>query len=117
MRRACHELGKAIDKIKESLYVDDIITGEVTEEKVKKIKKTSEKILGEACIELHKWGSNAKQLEETQEEHSSKLLYVKLEFRTRATGCKILGIPWDNLKDTFEVDLDIPVNKQSKRVC
>ena len=67
------EVGKTIDEIKESLYVDDIVTGEVTVEKVKKIKKTSEKIFGEACIKLHKWHSNAKELEETQEEHSSEL--------------------------------------------
>ena len=68
------EVGKTIDEIKESLYVDDIVTGEVTVEKVKKIKKTSEKIFGEACIQLHKWHSNAKELEETQGEHSSELL-------------------------------------------
>ena len=26
-----------------------------------------------------------------------------------------LGIPWDKSKDTFGVDLDIPVKEQSKR--
>ena len=53
------EMGKAINKIKESLYKYDIVTGEITVEKFKKIKKTSEKIFGEACIELPKWHSNA----------------------------------------------------------
>ena len=95
--------------------MDDIVTGEVTVEKVKKIKKTSEKIFGEECIELYKWHSNAKELEETQEEHSSELSYAKQEFGTRSTDCKILGIPWDKSKDTFGVDLHIPVKKQSKR--
>ena len=73
--------------------MDDIVTGEVTVKKVKKIKKKSEKIFGEACIELHEWHSNAKELEETQEEHSSELSYAKQEFGTRATDCKILGVP------------------------
>ena len=109
------ELRKTIDEIKESFYVDDIVTGEVIVEKVKKIKKTSEKISGEACIELHKWHSNAKELEETQIEHSSELSYAKQEFETRATDCKILGIPWDKSKDTLGVDPDIPVKEQSKR--
>ena len=38
------ELLKTIDKIKENLYKHDIVTGEITVEKFKKIKKTSEKI-------------------------------------------------------------------------
>ena len=109
------ELGETIDEIKGSLYVDDIVTGEVTVEKVKKIKETSEKIFGEACIELHKWHSNAEELEETQEEHLSELSYVKQEFGTRANDCKILGISWDKSKDTIGVDLNIPVKEQSKR--
>ena len=71
------ELGETIYEIKESLYVNDIVTGEVTVEKVKKIKGTSEKIFGGACIELHKWHSNAKELEEIQEDHLSKLSYAK----------------------------------------
>ena len=109
------ELRKTIDEIKESFYVDDIVTGEVIVEKVKKIKKISEKISGEACIELHKWHSNAKELEETQKERSSELSYAKQELGTRATDCKILGIPWDKSKDTLGVDPDIPVKEQSKR--
>ena len=82
------ERGQTINKIKESLYVDDIVTGQVTVEKVKKIKKTSEKLFREAYIELRKWHINAKELEETQEEHSSELSYAKQEFRTRATDGK-----------------------------
>ena len=109
------ELGESIDEINESLYVDEIVTGEVTVEKVKKIKKISEKIFGEACIELHKWHSNAEELEETQEEHLSELSYAKQEFGTRANDCKILGIFWDKSKDTIGVDLNIPVKEQSKR--
>ena len=95
------ELGETIDEIKESLYVDDIVTGEVTVEKVKKIKDTSEKIFGEACIELHKWHSNTKKLEETEEDHLSELSYAKQEFGNRATDCKILGMPWDKSKDAI----------------
>ena len=95
--------------------MDDIVTGQVTVEKVKKIKKTSEKLFREAYMELRKWHINAKELEETQEEHSSELSYAKQEFGTRSTDCKILGIPWDKSKDTFGVDLDIPVKEQSKR--
>ena len=56
------ELRKTIDRIEERLYVDDIVTTEVTVEKVKKIKKT-ENIFGEAGLELHKCHSNAKEPE------------------------------------------------------
>ena len=109
------EQGKTIDEIEKSLYVDDIVTGEVTVEKVKKIKRTLEKVFGQAGIELRKWHKNAKELEETQEEYSSELSYAKQKLGTRATDCKILGIFWDKSKDTCEVDLDITVREQSKR--
>ena len=56
------ELDKTIDEIEESLFVDDIVTGELTVKKLKKIKET-EKNFGKAGIELHKWHSNAKKLE------------------------------------------------------
>ena len=56
------ELDKTIDEIEESLFVDDIVTGELTVKKLKKIKET-EKIFGKAGIELHKRHSNAKKLE------------------------------------------------------
>ena len=56
------ELDKTIDEIEESLFVDDIVTGELTVKKLKKIKET-EKKFGKAGIELHKWHSNAKKLE------------------------------------------------------
>ena len=79
------ELGKTTEDIEESLHVDGIVTGEVTVEKVKKIKKTSEELFGEAGIELHKWHSNTKKLEETQKEHSSELSYAKQEFENRPT--------------------------------
>ena len=95
--------------------MDGIVTGEVTVKKVKKIKKTSGKIFRKPCTELHKWHLNAKELDETEEEHLSELLYAKQEFETRANDCKILGIPWGKSKDTIGVYLDIPVEEQSKR--
>ena len=70
------ELRKTIDGIEERLYVDDIVTTEVTVEKVKKIKKT-ENIFGEAGLELHKCHSNAKEPEKTEEEHPSELSYTR----------------------------------------
>ena len=108
------KLRQTINKIEKSLYVDDFVTGEVNTEKVKKIRETSEKIFREADIELHKWHSNAKELVQTQEEHSSKLSHTKQKFETCPTDCKILGITWDKSKDTFGVNFDIPVNNSQK---
>ena len=56
------ELDKTIDEIEESLFVDDIVTGELTVKKLKEIKET-EKNFGKAGIELNKRHSNAKKLE------------------------------------------------------
>lgn len=48
----------AVEEIKKSLYVDDVITGGETTEKVCKLKESAVTVFGEARLELHKWHSN-----------------------------------------------------------
>ena len=47
-----------VEEIKKSLYVDDVITGGETTDKVRKLKETAVAVFGEAKFELHKWHSN-----------------------------------------------------------
>ena len=48
----------AVEEIKKSLYVDDVITGGETTAKVHKLKELAVTAFGEAQFELHKWHSN-----------------------------------------------------------
>ena len=47
-----------VEKIKQKLYVDDMINGEETPPKAMHLKETAKTIFGEANFELHKWHSN-----------------------------------------------------------
>ena len=57
----------AVEEIKKSLYVDDVITGGETTEKVHKLKESAVAVFGEAQFELHKWHSNEPELEASGE--------------------------------------------------
>jgi hypothetical protein len=45
--------------VKNNFYVDDLVTGADTKEKVEDIKKKTEDSLGKFKIKLHKWKTNA----------------------------------------------------------
>ena len=58
---------KEVEEIKRSLYVDDVITGGETKDRVHKLKETAVAVFGEAQFELHKWHSNKPDLETNEE--------------------------------------------------
>ena len=53
-----------IEEIEESLYVDDLITGDATIEEVQKVKEAAIRAFGDAKFKLHKWHSNIKELDD-----------------------------------------------------
>ena len=58
------EYSEVVAEIKESLYVDDILTGGSTVEQVQTLKSSAIVIFDRADFALHKWYSNEKSLEE-----------------------------------------------------
>ena len=58
-----HEALEAVEALKKSLYVDDIISGGNTVEEAKQRKSEATHILGDATFSLHKWASNASELD------------------------------------------------------
>jgi len=97
-----------VNEIEKSLYVDDLINGGPTVEAAKQVKETSTEVFAQAGFTLHKWHSNAAELDalsanqisETQETYAKQQLGVP----QREKGA-FRGVPWDKEKDTIEVKL------------
>ena len=119
------EMYKEVDpnfasKLIESFYVDDLVTGcKNIDEAFTLYQKASER-LKEGGFRLRKWKTNSIELAEMIEKGESETLETKHleEFdessyakETLGKGssiggkCKILGMSWDNEKDTLEFDL------------
>ena len=75
-----------IEEIEESLYVDDLITGDATIEEVQKVKETAVRVFGEAKFKLRQWHSNVKELDD-----------------------------WNKVKDTFGVNFHVPHQPTTKK--
>ena len=54
------EFPKEVAEIRDSLYVDDLLTGGCMVEEVQQLKETAIKIFDRAKFTLHKWHSNLK---------------------------------------------------------
>ncbi|XP_074629800.1 uncharacterized protein LOC141887949 [Acropora palmata] len=95
-----------VNEIEKSLYVDDLINGGPTVEAAKQVKETSTEVFAQGGFTLHKWHSNATELDamsanqvsETQETYAKQQLGAP----QRGKGA-LLGVPWDKEKDTIEV--------------
>lgn len=67
----------AVEEIRKSLYVDNVITGGETADKVHKLKESAIAVFGEAEFELHTWHSNEPELEAGAEPEDGKQSYAK----------------------------------------
>ena len=98
---------KEVDEILKSLYVEDLITGGETTKEVCHLKNTAVAIFGEAGFELHKWHSNEQTLESEangeQEDEKEDESHAKEQLGVKPGETKMLGLPWDKLKDTMAV--------------
>ena len=98
----------AVEEIKKSLYVDDVITsGEMTE-KVRKLKESAVAVFEEAQFELHKWHSSG-------EPEDGKQSYVKEQLVVKPGETKMLGLPWNKTEDTIIITFRGPSPEVSKR--
>ena len=84
---------ETVKALKDDTYVDDVQYGSNVKENLEKFKKESKLILG--GFTLHKWHSNIKSLEETQEPYPVQVvehpIYAKQSTGTSSNETKILG--------------------------
>ena len=58
------EFAAHIEEIEESLYADDLITGDATVEEVQKVQETAVRVFGYTKLRLYKRQSNLKELDD-----------------------------------------------------
>jgi len=95
-----------VQEIERGLYVDDLLTGNQTVEKAQEIKNTATEILGKACFQLHKWNSNARELEASIEvDNDGGVTYAKEQLGVKPEDCGLLGMKWNKDADTIAVSI------------
>ncbi|XP_034839862.2 uncharacterized protein [Maniola hyperantus] len=83
------------DRVLQDFYIDDLLTGDNTLNKVIDLKEDITKLLQKGGFTLHKWASNSPDIEEAEQS-------------TR----KILGIIWNGHTDKFEAKIELPPIKE-----
>ena len=93
--------------IRKSLYVDDLISDSATVQEAHELKQGAIQIFKDATFALHKWNSNAPELEQSgpssPREEPSKVsdlssdesTFAKQQFGTKSAETKPLGTPWN----------------------
>ena len=103
----CHKAHpEIVNKIEKTLYVDHLINGGPTVEAAKQVKETSTEVFAQGGFTLHKWHSNAMELDAMSANQVSEKqeTYAKQQLGAPQRGKgALLGVPWDKEKDTIEV--------------
>lgn len=97
-----------VKQLTEGLYVDDLITGGTTVPETQTQKEKTIEVFNDAVFTIHKWHSNAPELEPNNESplESSELTYAKSQLGgIEQPNGKLLGVPWDRKQDTISVTL------------
>ena len=107
----------AVDALKRSLYVDDIISGGNTVEEARQRKSEATDILGDATFSLHKWASNVNELDGDGDQKGDRgeQTAAKQELGVKPTETKILGTQWDKENDTLTVQMGSRSESPTKR--
>ena len=103
------------DLLRRSLYVDDLLTGGSTVEEAQQRKEFAVRVMTDATFKLHKWNSNATELEASQPEPDTEQSYAKQELGTCAAESKLLGVSWSKKNDTIRVELPSQPSPPTKR--
>ncbi|KAL0852558.1 hypothetical protein ABMA27_016977 [Loxostege sticticalis] len=115
----------AADKVRDSFYMDDLMTGcSSVEEGIELYKQISE-LLEKGGFKLQKWSSNnlilvkiVKEIEQEKQRSTEKDTYVqgnsnhdapetKMEIKLDST-IKILGLTWNRNDDVFQYSVNLP---------
>lgn len=99
------EKEEVADVLRNSFYVDDLVTGTATEEEAIKLYHDAKSIMQNAGMTLREWTTNSQALRDVllQEEANPENTTPILEQRTM----KVLGIVWDPEKDVLKFALPI----------
>ena len=100
------EFPTEVAEIRDGMYVDDLLTGGCVVEEVKHLKETAIEIFDRAQFKLHKWHSNAEELETSDPAGSgtdTDQSYAKQQLGVKSQETKLLGVPWNKTEDKIGV--------------
>jgi hypothetical protein len=108
---------ESVAEISRRLYVDDLISGAGNVQKAQGLKKNATEIFTDAGFDLHKWHSNAPELEGrcTESENNDEITYAKEQLGSSDDECKLLGLAWNKREDTLSVTFPEEKSKPTKR--
>ena len=107
-----------VSEKEKSLYVDDLINGGPTVRAAMQVKETSTEIFAQGGFTLHKWHSNASELDavSTKQEGETQETYAKQQLGVPQRGKgSLLGVSWDMDKGTLEVKFPADCAQPTKR--
>lgn len=103
-------------EIKKDLYVDDWIGGGTTTAEAKEMKEAAIEIFADPSFELHKWHSNAPELETGDFESSiAGQTFAKQQPCQGEGRSMILGFEWDKQSDIISVTVPTEKADSTKR--
>ena len=95
---------KLVAEVRRSLYVDDLLSAKPTVESAKELKEGAIKIFHDAKFTLHKWHSNAPELEGGEPKVETEDTFAKQQLGTSSDPeSSLLGLSWDKQKDKVSV--------------
>ena len=94
-------------EIRRSLYVDDHLSGKPTVKEAQQFKEEAIEVFQDATFKLHKWHSNAAELEEGVTTETSEKTFANEQLGTpHGGGSSLLGLAWEQCAD--EISVSIP---------
>jgi hypothetical protein len=100
------------------MYVNDLMSGGTTVEETEQKKAAVVEVFEDATFSIHKWHSNAPELEPTNEVQTEpeEITYSKSKLggADQPEG-KLLGLPWNRQQDTLSVTLTKQFGTTTKR--
>ena len=103
-------------ELRQSMYVDDLISRKPTVPGAKKMKDGTKRIFQDAKFTLHKWHSNVAELEESERGVDDEGTFAKQQLsQTKAKTGSLLGLSWDKHGDQISVAMPQDDAVASKR--
>ena len=86
--------------------MDDLLSGKPTIKEAQQFKDEAIEVFQDATFKLHKWHSNAAELEEDVTTETSEKTFAKRQLGTpHGGGSSLLGLAWEQCADKISVSI------------
>eukprot|EP00112_Aurelia_sp_Birch-Aquarium-sp1_P006394 Seg1707.2 transcript_id=Seg1707.2/GoldUCD/mRNA.D3Y31 product="hypothetical protein" protein_id=Seg1707.2/GoldUCD/D3Y31 len=110
------EFPKEVAKIKQSMYVDDVLLGGASVQEVQHLNEATKEIFDRAKFQLHKWHSNGEVLERDDKiDRDLEESFAKQQLGTKESETKLLGVGWNKQDDTLSISFGSKDHEVTKR--